>query len=323
MRRPVLEEFRERARGLSRKDEIDAATLAILDAFDASAIHCFVLKGPALVQFLYGPDERRGYSDVDLLISPDDLPRAREALAAHGCTGGSEGTGIDDVAGIIHSEVWARWDEKGHPVAIDLHWRLAGCDASPAVAWEALEAHRTWIELAGRRIPVLDRVGLALHLATHAAQHGPHALKSVADLERGVERWSLDVWQSAAHLARKVEGTLAFAAGLRLSPKGHLLADQLGLPPTDELGWRILQDDFRPRGTFHLQAWTQARSIRQRIDVLRRSLFPQRDWIGWEYPWARGKKVLLLAAYGLHLLRAPMWAVRAWWFERRARRAAR
>jgi Uncharacterised nucleotidyltransferase len=308
MEHPALGEFRERVRGVRGRDEI---------------VRCLVLKGPALAQLLYTRDEHRTYSDVDLLISPEDLPRAREALVELGCTGGGEKSGIDDVAGILHSELWVLWTEGGRPVPVDLHWRLAGCEAPPADAWRELRARRTWIELAGRRVPVLDHVGLALHLATHAAQHGPLALKTIGDLERGIERWSLEVWRSAARLAREVQGTPAFAAGLRLIPSGAALAGELDLPPTDELSWRILHHDARPRGTFHVQAWAQARGIRERANLLRRSLIPKPEWIGWEYQWARRSRVLLVVAYVMHVLRAPVWAARAWRFRRRAWRAGR
>src|SRR5262249_58494084 len=121
-----------------------------------------------------------------------------------------------------------------------------------------LSTHRGWIELEGRRVPVLDPDGLALHAATHAAQHGPDNLKAVSDLERALERWDHEVWSTAARVAEQVDGTLAFAAGLRLVPAGADLARELGLPPSDEVTWAILTRKERPRGTFHLDALVRA-----------------------------------------------------------------
>jgi hypothetical protein len=116
-----------------------------------------------------------------------------------------------------------------------------------------------------------------------------------------------------------VGATAAFAAGLRLVPPGAALARDLALPPTDELQWAIANRNVRPRGTFHLRAFAEARTLPQRASVLRRSLLPRREWIAWQYPWARAGGVRLLAAYGLHLMRAPVWAAAAWRFRRRAR----
>ena len=131
---------------------------------------------------------------------------------------GEEIFGIDDVGEILHAETWSRRVEvgPGGPLLIDLHWRLPGCEAPADAAWEALAPRRASIELNGREAAVLDREALALHLATHAAQHGPDDLKAIADLTRGLERWPLEVWRSAASLAAELEATPTFAAGLRL-----------------------------------------------------------------------------------------------------------
>lgn len=324
-KRQALREFKERARGVPRRAELDDAAGEVLDAFDAAGVDSVLLKGPALVRMLYRPDEHRGYSDIDVLVRPKDLARARQALTGVGYRNSGDVTAVDDVAGILHAEMWFRLVEGESGVAqqIDLHWRLPGCEAPPDIVWEALAACRDRIELNERTASVLGREGLALHLATHAAQHGPDGLKPLADLVRGVERWPDDVWAAAARLAERVGGTSAFAAGLRLTRAGTELARQLELPPTDRLTWEILHRDARPRGTFHLDAWAQARGVRERANVLRRSLLPTREWISWEYPGVAESRARLLAAYARHLLRTPRWAVRAWRFRRRARSAAR
>jgi Uncharacterised nucleotidyltransferase len=318
--RRALDEFVERSRGLRHRAELDAAAIAVLDAFDALDVQSLLLKGPALARLLYTPNEHRGYSDVDLLIGPGDLPSARGALTELGFSDVRTSIfGIDDVSGILHAETWTRRGAWA-PVMIDLHWRLPGCDAAPDSAWPALLARRTWIEVDNRRVPVLDRTGLAVHLATHAAQHGPADVKALGDLARGLERWSLEVWQSAARLAEELQGIDAFAAGLRLLPEGAAMASELELPSTDELSWQILHRDTRPRGTFHVQALAEARGLRERADLLRRSLVPTRAWIEHQYEWAAGSRGRMLAAHAIHLLRAPVWAVRAWRFRHAARR---
>jgi Uncharacterised nucleotidyltransferase len=319
-RRP-LDEFVERARSLHQRAELDAAAAAVLDAFDRAGVETLVLKGPALAQLLYRPDEQRGYSDIDLLIAPNDLPTARRTLVELGFSDTRTSIfGVDDVSGVVHAEIWTRRGTSG-PLQIDLHWRLPGCDAPAEAVWEIVLRRRTWIELGDRKTAVLDREGLAVHLATHAAQHGPEDLKALADLSRGLERWSFGLWQSAARLAAELKATPAFAAGLRLLPAGAEMARRLELPPSGEVTWQILHRDARPRGTFHIEALRDARGARERASVLRRSLLPTRRWIEFEYPWAAGNTARLLGGYAVHLLRAPVWAARAWRFRRASRRA--
>jgi hypothetical protein len=318
-RRRRLDEFAQRVRWLPMRAELDSAAAEVFDAFAARGVESLLLKGPALARMLYGPGEHRGYSDVDLLVAPGDLPRARQALLGIGYS--KSDFGLDDVAGILHAETWSHTDGARVGARVDLHWRLPGCEAPAGDAWRALSARRTWIDFKGRNTAVLAREGLALHLATHAAQHGTGDLKAMADLARGIERWDIELWRSAARVAEDVEGTQAFAAGLRLLPGGAELALELGLPDTDDLTWAIRHLDTRPRGTFHLRALAQAQGASERLDVLRRSLLPSRKWVVSHHPWAAASRPRLLAAYVAHLLRAPVWAARAWRYRRHERRA--
>jgi hypothetical protein len=318
--KPALQEFAVRSRTVARQSEVDAAAVTALDALNAAGVDALLLKGVALARTLYRSDEHRGYYDVDLLVAPVDLAAAGGALAGLGYTNVSESRGIDDLAGILHAEVWSRLVPDFGNLLIDLHWRLDGCEAAPEIAWNALRARRAFIELDGHRVPTLDHSGLALHLALHTAQHGSADLKAVGDLNRGLERWSPEIWKQAAQLAHELRATEAFAAGLRLVPVGAVLARELRLPAADALLWAIAHRDTRPRGSFHLQTLTEARGLRGRAKVLRRSLLPTRAWIIWEHRWAARGGPQLLAAYGLHILRSPAWAAKAWLYRRRAQR---
>jgi hypothetical protein len=323
MGRAELDEFIVRARELQRREELDRAAVAALAKFDSTGVHALLLKGPVLARRLYSKEEKRGYWDIDLLVPPRDLERARRALGELGYRKGQEVLGIDDVAEIEHGEVWARQGEnRGGPICIDLHWRLSRCEAPGDAVWDALANDHESIELEERRVPVPSDAGLALHLAIHAAQGGLEDTKAIADLRRGIERWPLEVWRSAAHLAESVQGEAAFAAGLRLLPAGADLAERLGLAPTPQLDWEIRRRGSRPRGTFHLQAMGEAKTWRERVGVLRRSLLPTPAWIRYQYPWAERHRWLLPVAYVRHILRAPVWALQAMRYRRQSRRAS-
>jgi hypothetical protein len=321
MERAALEEFIRRVRGLHRRGTLDAAALEAMDAFEVEGIEYLLLKGPALEQLLYTRGRRRAYSDVDLLVAPDDLPSAKLVLADLGYTNVTAEWGVEDVGGSVHADTWARRNQQIGPLMVDLHSRLAGVEAPPQVAWEALSARRTSIEVDGRRSPVLNEEGLALHLATHAAQHGPDEPKALGDLAYGLEHWPSQVWQGAAGLAGELQASAAFAAGLRLLPAGARLAQQLELPAPDALEWEFLNRGARPRGTFHLKGFAEARTLSERATVLRRSLLPKREWITTQYPWAAAGGTKLAAARVLHILRTPLWAARAWRFRRLAGRS--
>lgn len=317
---PALEEFAERVRGLRAQPVLDAAALEVADALGTEGIDYLLLKGPALVHLLYNAGEHRGYTDVDLLVAPQHLPAAHAVLTRLGYTNHSAKRGIEDVAGVVHAEVWARADEQIGPLMIDLHHQLAGVGVAPEVAWPALIARRTWIELQGGRAAVLGPPGLALHLALHGAQHGQRGLMAIGDLQRGLARLPIDVWRDAAVLAHEIRAVEAFAAGLRLVPSGATLALELELPSSREIEWDIEHRELRPRGTFHVQAFVDGTGVAGRAAIMRRALLPTRQWITQEHPWVVSHRGGVLAARALHILCAPAWAAAAWRFRHRARR---
>jgi hypothetical protein len=322
----ALREFAARVvpRRHDTTERLDACTAEILGAFEQAGVEALLLKGRALATLLYAPGEHRDYSDIDLLVAPHDVDVAEQTLASLGYVNADAVRGIDDVGGVVHGQTWIRSlpGSTDRPV-VDLHAWLPGARATPAAAWPALMARRIWIEVGPRRAGVLDRAGQAMHLATHAAQHGPVFARHLNELGLALERWPTDVWDQAARLAEEIGAIEVFAAGLRLLPEGGAVASALSLPSTAELDWTIRQRQNRPRGTFHLQALAEAEGPRERLRVLRRSLLPGRAWINHQYPWAGDRGLRLIAAYAAHLARTPTWVVRAWWFRRQSQRAAK
>jgi hypothetical protein len=315
-----LEEFAARARMVRRQARIDTEAAAAVRALEDSNVEVLLLKGPALARTLYRTGEHRGYFDIDLLVAPSSFGRARGAIGALGYRNVSELYGIDDVASILHSETWARAAEDFGNVTVDLHWRLDGCNAPAEESFGVLFADCDVIDLAGRPVRILSTAGRALHVALHAAQHGPTDLKAMSDLKLGLGRWQEDVWRGAAALAEILGGIEAFSAGLRLVPGGERLAAVLRLTAPFELMWTIANRDTRPRGVFHLQALADAGGTRRRLTVIRKALFPSRAWIRWEHRWAGTGPIALASAYAVHLARAPLWALRARRYRRRAQR---
>src|SRR5437762_8103125 len=58
--------------------------LRIIDCFDSHDIRSLPYKGPTLAQILHGNVTSRQFADLDILVSPDDLPKVRACLAELG-----------------------------------------------------------------------------------------------------------------------------------------------------------------------------------------------------------------------------------------------
>jgi hypothetical protein len=301
---------------------LEAAAVDIFAALDRRMIDALILKGAGLARLLYTPEEHRRYVDIDLLVSPLERVGAEEVLAGLGYRNATEQLGIDDIGGVVHADTWLGTPRgAAYQIVVELHRWLPGARVEPAAAWNALWRRRTSIELGERPIPVPARDAQALQLATHAAQHGPQYSKGLRELTLAIDRWPVGVWQRAGELAVEIDATATFAAGLRLVPAGMELVAMLTLPADVALEWEIRHRDERPRGAFHLEAFRAAQSPAERLAVVRRALAPDRRWIVNEYRWVDDRAVRLVAAYALHILRAPLWLAKAWWFSLRARRA--
>ncbi len=253
--------------------------------------------------------------DVDILVDPAALERARGALRDRGYMCIQEQLGIEDGGGALHAEEWV-----AGTTTVDLHWRLPASEAPADVTWKALYASHQLIDLKGQRVASLNRAGLALHIAIHAAQHGNRHAAGRRDLELALERWPPAVWGDAAALSLEIGAAESFVVGLQLAPAGRELARTLTLPDVSQLNWMPAGE--WPRGTHHLRAFAAAGSLTARARVVRRALVPPSRWILWQYPWARRWQPLQVAAYAMHLMRAPLWGSRALRSHRRHGRPA-
>jgi len=164
--------------------------------------------------------------------------------------------------------------------------------------------------------------GRALHVVLHAAYHGARSRKPVEDLERALARTDDEAWRAACELAREIDATDAFAAGLRLLPRGRAVADRLGLsgPRSVEVALKAGAD---PPLAASFEWLAATRGLRAKARLCRRLLAPSPAWVRQTYPFARRGRRALGAAYLLRLTRIPRYGAQAFIAWRRARRAVR
>ncbi len=309
--RPSLEAIASTKRLL-----IDRLTTEVVGALERANVPAIVLKGPVLADWLYSDrGEERLYSDTDLLVAPGHASTADEVLRDLGFA--------NVLAAFDHPRIDARVWRRGEHEVVDLHTALWGPAAEPQVVWSILWGMTERHLIAGERLLVLEPVPRAMHLALHAAQHGP-ARKVIEDLRRAVETLPERQWGAAARLAERLGAGDAFAAGLRLLPEGQSLAVRLGLT-----GYLSLEASLRvepiplAQGFEHLSRLPGARA---KLALVARELVPPRAFMRWWLPLARRGPRGLTVAYLWRVLwligHAPA-GLRAWLRARRAVRRGR
>jgi hypothetical protein len=298
--------FAHRAAHSNTRQIADRVAVEVVSALGAAGVDALVVKGIAIAHWLYRPDQARGYLDCDVLVAPDRLATAAEALTARGFTCQRDQTLNPEAWTEPHEQVWRRRDGA----VVELHWRLPGVEADPREAWPRLWAHRAVLAHGEAELPVLDPAGRTLHVALHAAQHGLVETKPRVDLAAALERLDEETWRAAAALASELEATDAFSAGLRLDPRGARLAERLGIPEPSAK-WALLAAGAEEMGAERLLRWRQARP-RERLRLTWLGLFPPPEQMEMFDRRARRGRRALAAAYARRLARLPFLALRAW-----------
>lgn len=201
----------------TKNERLAIAACRLALAFGAAGCGVVFLKGHHLALELFGDLGKRGLSDVDLLVRPDDAERAAEILRVEGWTRRSRALFGERAAGrFTHA---AEFDAPAGPV--DLHWLLAN-HPSYRIDYDALWARRRPFHLGAETVDVLDsEYALVFRLVEIAkdVELGSITLKPFVDVHAMLRVQGAHVDWNAFFAARRREGiarTCASVLGLAL-----------------------------------------------------------------------------------------------------------
>lgn len=292
---------------------MDALALQVLEALKTGGVRAILLKGPSIARWLYDNAASRNYADTDLLVSPADVGRAESILAELGY----KHEGLDPRP---HDPPWdARyWTRSGDGAAVDLHRTLTGIGGAPERVWELLSGETEVMWLQSTPVEVLDEPARALNVVLHAADHGVLKGKPLVDLGRALERVTDGVWAEAADLARRLDATSAFAAGLGLSPAGRELAERLSLSPNRSVS-AALRASEASRFALGIEWLASLHGVRAKLTFLLHELVPSVDFMRSSSRLAAQSNLGLAVAYVWRPVLLLAHAVPALWAWSRAR----
>jgi hypothetical protein len=292
----------------------DRATADVVEVLRRAGVEAIVLKGPVAARWLRPEGGTRYSHDVDVLIAHTADTRAGSALR----DAGYERLFVERTGDERHASTWVR----ERTFAVDLHHTLVGIGASDEAVWSTLAPATETVDVGGVTCTVLAPAARGLAIALHAAQHGPSDQRVLEDLSLALDHLGTDEWREAARLATALDATQAFATGLRLDPKGDLLAETLRLPAATTTQ-AALRSAGAPPTALGFERLARAEGIRQRARVVVYELAPTPSFMRVWHPLAAKGRAGLIAAYAIRplwLLRWSLPGARAWL---RARRRAR
>jgi hypothetical protein len=281
----------ERYSRLARNFAVDALTAEVASAFTGEGIGTVVLKGPVLARWLY-PGEVRPYVDCDLMVAPENRPRAVGVLEWLGFT-----EHLPWMPSPLSLDPGGTAFNRPGEGMVDLHCQLPGLDGDPDAIWSRLTASAELQVIAGVELHVPDRDTVLLHVVLHAAHHANMTDgKPLEDLRRALALVEETEWWGVLELARAYRGLPAFVAGLRLVPEGGDLARRLDLGEIRSFQHEIRREDNVIAEELYalLSADT---GIRRKLVIAASDIFPMPDYMRWWSPLARHGRLGLAGAY--------------------------
>jgi Uncharacterised nucleotidyltransferase len=297
---------------------VDAGTVEVLESFEHAGVRALLLKGPSITSWLYPDGKQRPYVDCDLLVGPANIQAAERVLQSLGYLRQFDERQMPS---------WWRehaneWQRAIDGLEVDLHRTLVGVRVDDATTWRVLSADTAEVEVAGHPVLALALPARAMHVALHAAQHGPRWPPSIVDLERALAAGDDDLWHVAAGVAAALRATETFVAGLRLVPAGERLVTRLGLADARSVDAELRAGSPPPLALGFEQV-ARASGTRARAEIVWHKLVPPPAFIRYWDPRAANSRLALARAYvrrPLSLLRRTPRGLQAW---HRARRSVR
>ena len=199
--------------------------IRIVERLSAVGADVMPYKGPALAEAVYGDIALRQSGDIDLLICPQDLPRACDAVRELGYTPHFVLTAAEERAYLKSGYEYA-FDGPGGPNLLELQWAIQ--PRFYAVDFDMVGMFQRGVptSVAGQPMKTLALEDLILVLSVHAAKHVWGRLVWLCDMARLMSRTDLN-WKVVATQARDL-GIARILRVTMLLAKGFLDAE---IPP--------------------------------------------------------------------------------------------
>jgi hypothetical protein len=167
----VFEQFQEVYRSNGRRClRMTGELLRLQEMFRVHGIRSLTFKGPALAASAYGNLALRQYNDLDMLVHPKDVLRARELLVSDGYQPLTQFTPQQEVRQLSqHYEYGFRHRDRG--VLLELQWKFAPPYFNCPLAAEGCLSRATSITVSGIPVTTLAVEDHLLVLCMHGTKH--------------------------------------------------------------------------------------------------------------------------------------------------------
>ncbi len=207
----------------------------LLALFAAQGVVAAPYKGPALAADLYGHIALRQFGDLDILVRPSDIKRARDVLLAEGYAPYPPLTDAQQ-ARLLRTQCNQPFTRERNRLVVELHWSVS----APRFArpfegdgfWSRLGAGR----LDGTRVHTPAAEDMLLALCVHGTKHCWERLAWVSDVAELIDQRPRLRWAQLCAAAQATGSERMLYLGVRLA------TDLLGASPPAEVVREVAAD---------------------------------------------------------------------------------
>src|SRR2546430_12630777 len=207
--RPMYERSVHQALWLTRE------LLRIIECFDSHGIRALAYKGPTLAQILYGNVTSRQFADLDILVSPDDLPKVRACLAELGYEASLNLSPREERA-YIAAGYELVFDLGEHRNLLEIQWRILPRFYAIDFNIERFFDRAIAGDLCERAVRTLCPEDLMLVLCVHASKHAWTQLSWIREIGELSKSQLLD-WVAILNEAERLGICRILAVSLALA----------------------------------------------------------------------------------------------------------
>lgn len=253
----LLARLRKTHRGHMAKSVWSCAELGeLLRVFEARGLGVQVVKGPVAAMLCYGDLSLRAFTDLDLLVRPEDVRAIGEVLAGRGYAPHLSLTPAQE-RWLLESDSELMWRNAELRHMVDVHWALLPRGFSFTPDGRGPFAVERRVRLDGLEVPTLGLEATLLFLLLHGMKHDFSALGWLCDVAELLRRspeldWNavLD-WSAPAGRRRFVDIGLGLAHGLLQAPVAEAaLARGRADPEVARFAAELARELLRPERRF-------------------------------------------------------------------------
>ncbi len=163
------------------------------------SIPALAFKGPALAAVLYGKLSLRTVRDLDILVPPEQMDRALEALQELGYAPDPR---RPDWRAETHLAKHVLLIHKNAGFQVELHWAIAERSFGFGLSFDKLWAARREIAVQGAPVETISPEDLLLLLSAHGTNHCWGSLKWVCDIAEAMRAFPNLDWDHLLMRAR-------------------------------------------------------------------------------------------------------------------------